>query len=46
MLVAVEAIFDSVYYGNDSVECEIIRHCDRNDFIYNLMKKIHIVEEY
>ena len=27
-----------------TVECKIIRHCDRNDFIYNFMKKIHIVE--
>ena len=27
-----------------AVKCKIIRHCDRNDFIYNLMKKIHIVE--
>ena len=27
-----------------AVKSKIIRHCDRNDFIYNLMKKIHIVE--
>ena len=27
-----------------AVKCKIIRHCDRNDFIYNLMKNIHIVE--
>ena len=27
-----------------AVECKIIRHCDRNDFVYNFMKKIHIVE--
>ena len=35
-----------VYCGDDNsaVKCKIIRHCDRNDFIYNLMKKIHIVE--
>ena len=35
-----------VYCGDDylPVKCKIIRHCDRNDFIYNLMKKIHIVE--
>ena len=28
-----------------AVKCiKIIRHCDRNDFIYNFMKNIHIVE--
>ena len=27
-----------------AVECKIIRHCDRNDFLYNFLKKIHIVE--
>ena len=27
-----------------AVKCKIIRHSDKNDFIYNLMKKIHIVE--
>ena len=29
-----------------AVKCQIIRHCDRirNDFIYNLMKNIYIVE--
>ena len=42
MLVVVEAIIQKkdcqgVYYGDDylPVECKIIRHCDRNDFIYN-----------
>ena len=27
-----------------TVECKIIRHCDRNDLIYNFMKNIHIVK--
>ena len=27
-----------------TVGCKIIRHCDRNDFIYNFMKKINVVE--
>ena len=27
-----------------AVKCKIIRHCDRNDFIFNFMKKIYIVE--
>ena len=52
MLVVVEAIYliqkincQGVYYADDSaVKCKISRHCDRNDFIYNLMKKIRIVE--
>ena len=27
-----------------AVKCKIIRHCDRNDFINNFMKKINVVE--
>ena len=27
-----------------AVKCKIIRHCDRNDFIYNFIKKIRIIE--
>ena len=53
MIVVVEAIFDTkkdckgVYYGDDYLrcKCKIIRHCDRNGFIYNFMKKIHIVQK-
>ena len=52
MLVVVEAIFDTkdrlsrcaLRRRLSAVKCKIIRHCDRNYFIYNLMKKIHIVE--
>ena len=45
ILVVVEAIFDT----KDRLSRCVLRrrlspHCDRNDFIYNLMKKIHIVE--
>ena len=35
ILAVVEAIFDTK---------DRLSRCDRNDFIYNLMKKIHIVE--
>ena len=52
MLVVVEAIFDTKNIVNvcttettiSAVECKIIRHCDRNDFVYYFRKKIHIVE--
>ena len=27
-----------------AAKCKIIRHCDRNGFIYNFIKNIHIVE--
>ena len=53
MLVVVEAIFDTkqnivkmctTETTISAVKCKIIRHCDKNDFIYNFMKNIHIVE--
>ena len=50
MLVVVEAIFDKIVKvcttekTFSAIKCRIIRHCDRNDCIYNFMKKIHIVE--
>ena len=55
MLVVVKDIFDTKERLSrcvvcttettiSTIECKIIRHCDRNDFIYNFMKKIHIVE--
>ena len=55
MLVVVEAIFVTkkrlsrcVHCTTETtisaVKCKIIRHCDKNDFIYNFMKNIHIVE--
>ena len=39
-----QGVYNAMETTISAVECEIIRHCARNDITNNFVKKFHIVE--